>query len=111
MNAAQKHEQAHMKTAASTVNGPLLVKVGSYDEKLKDLEVSDLKEAAKVCREYIEDDGLGASDWRGGEVVLEETGLCVAVVSYNGRVWFPGGRNPEGDALPNHELEFDLGEE
>lgn len=98
-----------MKIAASTVTGPLLVKVGSYDDtKLMDLTVPDLKAASKACLGYIEDDALGASDWRGGEVIQESTGLCVAVVSYNGLVFSVSGRNPEGDALPELELEYDL---
>ena len=98
-----------LKLNASTVEGPLYVKVGSYDDpKLKKMTVPSLEEASKVCRAYIEDDALGSSNWMGGEVVSEETGLCVAVVSYNGRVWFPGSRSPEGKALAG-ELEYDLG--
>lgn len=98
------------KIAASTVEGPLLVKVGScYDEKLLDVSVPDLEEAANVCRSYIDDGGLGGSEWLGGEVVSEETGLCVAVISYNGRAWMPSSvRGPEGHALPDSRVEFDF---
>lgn len=61
-----------------------------------------------ICRTMVDEEGLGASEWLGGEVVSEETGLCVAVISYNGRAWFPKSvRGPEGHALAG-ELEFDL---
>jgi hypothetical protein len=97
-----------LKIAASTIEGPLYVKVGTYDDSdLLKMTVPDLAEAARVCRTMIEEGAHGARDWRGGEVVSEESGLCVAVVSYNGRTWFPGMRNPEGDALAG-ELEYDL---
>jgi hypothetical protein len=36
-----------------------------------------------------------------------ESRECVAVVSYNGRAWVPGGTNPEGMRLPG-KVEFDL---
>jgi len=97
-----------LKIAASSVEGPLFVKVGTYDDpKLLKVTVPDLSEASRICREMIEDGGYGARDWRGGEVVSEDSGLCIAVVSYNGRTWFPGSRNPEGDVLAG-ELEYDL---
>lgn len=98
-----------MKIAASSVEGPLLVKVGTYDDpKLMDVTVPDLAEASRVCRAFIDDECLGSSNWRGGEVVTED-GECVAVVSYNGRVWTPGLRNPEGDVVSSMGPEFDLG--
>jgi hypothetical protein len=98
-----------MKFPASTVDGPLLVKVGSIHEpELKDVTVPNLAEASRICRAMIDEEGLGASEWLGGEVVSEDTGLCVAVISYNGRAWFPSSvRGPEGHALSS-ELEFDL---
>jgi hypothetical protein len=99
-----------VKMPASTIEGPLLVKVGSiHDEKLKDFSVPDLEEAAKVCWAYVVDENLGASEWLGGEVVSEATGLCVAVVSYNGRVWMPSSvRNPEGRALADERVEYEV---
>lgn len=51
-------------------------------------EVSNLEEAAKVCREYIDEYNLGGSHWSGGEV-FDSNGKQVAYVSYNGRVWSP----------------------
>lgn len=86
-----------LRAAASSVQGPLIVKVGSvHDKKLLDVTVPDLEEASGVCRAYIEDDGLAASEWLGGEVISEETRLCVAVVTYNGRVWMPSGVRSHG---------------
>ena len=98
--------------AASSVDrlGPLIVKIGSYDDAyLMDITVFSLKEASKVCLRCIENEGLGVRDWRGGEVISTSTRLCVAVISYNGRAWYPSHRrNPEGDALTNPNIEFDL---
>ena len=93
-----------LKIAASTIEGPLYVKLGDGPKKFV---VPDLEEASKLCRVFIEEEDLGSRTWVGGEVVSEESGLCVAVVSYNGRTWFPGMRNPEGHALAG-ELEYDL---
>lgn len=86
------------------------MKVGSvHDPELKSFTVPDLEEASKICRNYIMDENRGASEWLGGEVVSEETGLCVAVISYNGRAWFPKSvRGPEGHALADNRVEFDL---
>lgn len=98
-----------MKISASTVQGPLVVKTGTYDDReLRDMTVPDLEEAASVCRAMIEEGDLGASEWLGGEVISEETGETVAVVSYNGRVWAPGGTNVEGRRIADPDWEFVL---
>jgi len=77
-----------------------ILRVGSYTglrPKLKDVPVTDLKEA----REEVLERFIRARDWAGGEVLDAETRECVAVVSPNGRVWKPGGYNPEGLRLPS----------
>lgn len=92
-----------MKTkriAASTVEGPFLVKVGSTQKPVRDVMVPTLQAASEVVREFIEDEAIGASDWRGGQVCRDEEGHeDVAMVSYNGRVWEPD---------MGLEVEFDL---
>lgn len=94
-----------LKIAALSVEGPLLVKVA----KKRLVSVPDLAEASRVCREHIDSKGIGARGWSGGEVLRDdESRECVAVVSYNGRVWVPGGTNPEGRRLASSQ-EFDLG--
>lgn len=49
--------------------------------------VSSMREASLVCREYIDEHGLGGGNWTGGQIM--ENGKIVAYVSYNGRVWKP----------------------
>jgi hypothetical protein len=51
------------------------------------VEVASLEEAQKVCRDYINDTGIGGGNWKGGEVW--EDGVNVARISYNGRIWTP----------------------
>lgn len=51
--------------------------------------VSSLSEASKVCRGFIQDNDLGASNWAGGEI--QDGHAIVAKVSYNGHVWSPKG--------------------
>lgn len=101
------------KFAGSLERGPFLVEVGEYDvqdrPQVKMLTVPTLEAAARACREYIDDQGLGGSDWCGGQVFRDDDEReCVAVVSYNGRVWLPGGSNPEGQRVPDMTREFDL---
>ncbi len=50
------------------------------------VEVRSLAHASQVCRQYIDEHGLGGGNWTGGEVVTAE-GAPLAYVSYNGRVW------------------------
>lgn len=47
---------------------------------------ASLSAASTVCREYIERHGLGSGNWSGG-IIEDANGICVANVSYNGRVW------------------------
>jgi hypothetical protein len=65
------------------------VALKSAGGRRKLVEVASLQEASRAVREYIEADGLGSSAWEGGEVT--EGRKVVARVSYNGRVWPPGG--------------------
>jgi len=53
-------------------------------------KVADFEGASKACREYIEKHELGGGNWTGGKV-LDAKGKEVAYVSYNGKVWPPGG--------------------
>ena len=50
--------------------------------------VGTLREAVKVCQDYINRSGLGGGNWTGGHVWTQARGgEKVAYVSYNGRVW------------------------
>lgn len=88
---------------APSVHGPLFVKLGVYNccggPQLETRKVDNLAAAAKTVREYIDLEDIGNRDWCGGEVFSAD-GTCVAVVSYNGRVWEPGAQNPEGQYVP-----------
>lgn len=95
---------------ATSIIGPLFVKVGNYDycEKphLTAIEVPTLAAASNAVRSWIFGEGTGSSVWCGGEV-FDADGTCVAVVSYNGRVWEVGAKNPEG-LHRTGKREFDL---
>lgn len=58
---------------------------GTVRKRQTTAEVSSFAEASRVCREYIEEHGLGGGNWTGGQIW--EDGVPVAYVSYNGRVW------------------------
>ena len=60
------------------------------DHKIK---VKSFKEASEKCREFIEANNLGGSNWTGG--VIFENNEQVARVSYNGRVWKAGTERQE----------------
>ena len=49
-------------------------------------EVSNLKEAINLCKSFIKQFNLGASNWTGGRVCDENMNF-IAMISYNGRVW------------------------
>ena len=66
---------------------PLYVQIGH-----RMLPVGSLEEASLTVRTYLDARGLGASEFRGGEVWRH--GEVVARVSYNGRVWGPDGWTP-----------------
>jgi len=53
--------------------------------------VRSLKEASMVARKFIRANELGGGNWTGGNVV-DDAGVVVAHVSYNGRVWEGPGR-------------------
>lgn len=100
---------AETSLPATSVAGPLFVKVGTYDRDphLSTVEVPTLAAASTAVRSWISGEGARSSDWCGGEV-FDVDGTCVAVVSYNGRVWEVGAKNPEG-LHRTGEREFDLG--
>lgn len=95
---------------ATSIFGPLFVKVGNYGHRyehdLTDIEVPTLAAASDAVRSWIANAGTGSRDWCGGEV-FDSAGVCVAVVSYNGRVWEVGPKNPEG-LHRTGKCEFDL---
>lgn len=66
------------------------------------VRVKDLAHAVKVCRQYIEDNDLGAGHWSGGQVF--EGGKEVARVSYNLRLWH-AGPYPQPEILLNQEIQ------
>jgi hypothetical protein len=54
--------------------------------------VESLEAAATLCRVYLSYFELGGGNWTGGEVAdMEQGGLIVGQVSFNGRVWSPDG--------------------
>jgi len=84
-------------------NTKLLARVGTYDYGVELRPAVGMEGATKVVRRFLreelEADGMGSRDFDGGQIYVDEGGRpgeCVAVVSYNGRVWEPGGKNPEG---------------
>lgn len=61
-------------------------------------QVQNLKEAKKLCLDYIEYYDLGGSSWIGGRVIDNESNF-IAHISYNGRVW-------ESENYPCKEIEI-----
>ncbi len=61
-------------------------------------QVQNLREAIKLCQDYIKHYNLGGSSWIGGRVIDAENNF-VAHISYNGRVW-------EGVDYPSKEIEI-----
>ena len=51
---------------------------------------NDLKHAAALCRDWIDENDLGGGNWDGGDIL--EDGQVVARVSYNGRIWDLDGK-------------------
>jgi len=62
----------------SPVSPSLTVVVGTFEE------------ASREAQEYRDAHGLGGGNWISPEVVDTDTGMVVARISYNGRVWQPG---------------------
>lgn len=61
-------------------------------------QVQNLKEARKLCRDFIKYYDLGGSSWIGGRVIDNENNF-IARISYNGRVW-------ESEDYPCKKIEF-----
>lgn len=53
--------------------------------------VETLRECAQMCGDYITFYDLGGGNWNGGEIV-DDRGVVVGRVSYNGRVWDSNGK-------------------
>lgn len=66
--------------------------------KKKIVKVKSFEEASKICRKYIEDNGLGGGNWTGG-AIRDDSGAEIGRVSYNGRVWPPGPSKVEHEPL------------
>lgn len=49
-------------------------------------EIASIKEAVKLCKDFINKFNLGSSNWCGGKIVNERFDF-IATVSYNGRAW------------------------
>lgn len=49
------------------------------------IEVDSLEHASRVCRYYIERNGLGGGNWAGGDITVD--GRKIARVAYNGNVF------------------------
>ena len=45
-----------------------------------------LESASAACRQYLDENCYGGSDWNGG-TLKDATGRVVGHVSYNGKVW------------------------
>ena len=78
--------------AASCGTLPFQVQIGAVGHRRHWLPVADLDSASRACRQFIESNDLGASAWRGGQVVESGSKKVVATVSYNGRVRLADGR-------------------
>jgi hypothetical protein len=72
---------------------------GVPPEGVRLIPVSSVAEASQVCREFLDQWGLGGGNWTGGDV--RENGTVVARISYNGRAWntFPWG-HPDHAEIP-----------
>jgi hypothetical protein len=55
-------------------------------EKNKTVKITSFKEAKEICMKFIKDNDLGGGNWNGGQIMNDE-GVIIAHVSYNGRVW------------------------
>lgn len=69
------------------------VRLAADGLRSREVSVRDFAEASGRCRGFIDEHGLGSSDWAGGDV-RDSDGAVVARVSYNGRVWPPGDWQP-----------------
>lgn len=69
---------------------PLRLHIGGVGLGRRWVPIADFTAASRACREFIEANDLGASAWRGGQIV-DDAGKVVATVSYNGRVWLADG--------------------
>ena len=45
------------------------------------------QDAAKIVRDYIDENDLGGGNWAGGEVRHLESKVTAGKISYNGRYW------------------------
>ena len=73
----------------SSATGLRVAVGGPYPIGISWVPVTDLVEASRVCRQWIEANDVGNSRWSGGTV--KRGNVVVARVSYNGRIWNPDG--------------------
>lgn len=72
------------------------------------VSVRNLAEASAVAQDFIRQNALGSGNWIGGEVT-DASGRLVATVSYNGRVWSPGGEEIKAVGhTPNETEEINI---
>jgi len=85
-------------------NDKLTVRLGTVTW-VKEFSAVGLQEAVQRVQTFLTDEieaqGLGSRDYDGGQIY--RNGECIAVVSYNGRVWEPAGTNPEGIHIPGNK--------
>ena len=69
--------------------------------------VDNLRDARDIAMAYIAKWNLGAGNWRGsaGCVYPHDSAICIARISYNGRVWTNDETPIE---IPQSELEYAL---
>lgn len=94
--------EVNPEEASKPVKGGLVVYLGSCGnpdygqdpnrqlysaEKNRLSPATSLADAATRCRDFIDNNELGAGHWIGGNVFDATTGESVAYISYNGRIW------------------------
>ncbi|HMS40933.1 MAG TPA: hypothetical protein PKE69_11950 [Pyrinomonadaceae bacterium] len=90
-----KLQNQKLRVCLSSSENPSIIFQGSSSDVFAEMdknietvyhEVSSLKEASEVCRNYISRFNLGSGNFTGGQVIDDKNNF-VARISYNGRVW------------------------
>ena len=76
---------------------------GSVKIKKSKKKVSDIEEAKKVVREFIEKNELGGGNWPNGGVY--KNGKKIGYISYNGKFW-PENKMADGGETENERIEL-----
>jgi len=89
-----------LKTVPPTValKGRYLVVLRSDEAPRRDVRVDTLEDASRAARTYIEEYNLGSNAFE-GHITRPRGGEPVARISYNGKVWPPGGYRPGVEPL------------